>query len=411
MTAAFYVAPNGDLIPFAGGGSEPPPPPPPPVTSAKQLIGWAANTSGVAWQGTAVSQASEDLRLADLFDWPLNGPPVARLYRQQQNPPFSDMQRTLTDGRIPWISCKPGSGGLAGDKAGGSDARWAAWGNYMKDFWPKTIIFTYDHEVDRHAYSGSATYTNIQYRNYQADFVDTFRHIMDIMIGTDPTHSLDHVIFASNLTGWAYRKASNRDPGLCWHPDFHMVSVDPYDFYLFNDGRVEADGRRELWENYNGWSTGALEHYIWCTNPLKWYADLHPTWAVPSVVTSNLDKFPVRMAIGETGFQPEMRPNSTNTLWVPYEDVNSTTNSISSQLRQMFVDMRNAYKRYEVVVYWHSSTQAIGNTEGSPNYFAGPAEHRWGCYWPGAVEVFRQEASKVNHIGAITPWTPGGLAT
>lgn len=385
-----------------------PPTPPTPISGSRQLIGYSVAVSSPSWNGSG-SLSNEEDRLASLFDWPNGGPPVQRLYRKQQNPPFGDMTRCINDGRIPWVSIKPGSAGPVGDIAGGSNARFDAWGEYCRDFWPSTIIFTYDHETDRHAYSGNANYSNAQYINYQTDFVTAFRHCIDRMRATDGTHSLDNVHFATNATGWAFRKGSNRDPGLMWHPDFDIVSVDPYDFYLFNNGNTASGGRRELFENYGGFSTGALEHYTFCTDPEKWYDDMHPSWDVPATILSNLDKFPVRMAIGETGFQFEMQPNASNTLWIAQEDPDSTSNAQALQLTQMAADLRDDYQRYEVVIYWGSSTNAIGAAKGSPNYFAGPTSNRWGANWPGSVEAFRVETAKANHTGTLTPWGPSGL--
>lgn len=408
-SSAYYVDQGGLLVPFAGTAEVIVDPPPGGDAVSRQLLGWSETPSGAGWQGAAMSMTNIELQRAAQFEWPGGGPPVNRLYRQQQNPPYSDMQRTLDGDRIPWVSIKPGSGGIAADITGGSNARFASWGQYCRDFYPKTIIFTYDHEVDRHAYSGSAVYSNVQYRNYQTDFVTAFRHCIDVMKAQDPTHSLDHVVFATNFTGWGFRPGSNRDPGLAWHPDFDMVTVDPYDFYVFNDGSKEPGGRRRMFSGYGGFSTGAIEHHTWCMDPLKWYDDIHPTWTPPATVIANLDKFPVRMGIGEVGFQPSMHPNSGNTQWIFEEDPDDPQNAMALQLTQMASDLRGTYQRYEVVVYWHSSTNAIGASAGSPNYFAGPAEHRWGCEWPGSMEAWRVETSKTNHQGLITPWSPEGL--
>lgn len=409
---AFRVSSSDVLEPFEGTNHvdpPPPPPPPPPPTGARQLIGLAVTSGGSSWQGATVTQANEEARLADLFDWPRNGPPVMRLYRQQQNPPYSDFQRTMDDGRIAWISVKPGSGGLAADLTGGSDARWVLWGKYFRDFWPSKIIFSYDHETDRHAYSGASTYSNVAWRNYQTDWVTTFRHIKSVMIGQDPVHSLDNVTFASIQTGWAFQPGSGRDPGVMWHPDIDMVASDPYDIFVYNDGHKEAKGRKPFFGNYGDWSTGAIEYYTWCSDPLQWYEDF-TNRAPPAIVSSNLDLFPVRMGLGEWGCQPLMHPNGSDTLWTPEEDVNSLSSSLALQLKKFFEDLRGPYNRIEVAAFWHSSILGIGANDGQPNYFAGPAEHRWGCYWPGVVEVFRQQTSRAEHQGqALTPWGPGGL--
>jgi hypothetical protein len=409
---AYSVVGDGSLRSFRGINETPPPPP---AKAARQIWGSAVPiTTTSMTSGSNLNSNAEEARMAELFGWPNSGPPVQRIYRgSSDNPPYGIMTDILGDGRIPWVSLKPGPGGPAADLAGTNDAYWDAWAAYFRSFWPLPIWFSYDHETDRHSYSGSSVQSNAQWRAYQQDQAAAFVRFKSRWASLDTTHGNSHMTFVSNLTGFAFLKGSSRDPGYCWHPDIDVVSSDPYDFRLFNDGSSRS-GRHLYIASPTGTSTlstGATEHYQWCMDPEAWYAQHWPGWEIPSIVANNLDKFPVRMAIGETGCQfnktPDVMPNPTQ--WIPLDDPEDPNGYQATWFRQLGVDLRTNYPRLEVICHWPSSTQRIGSSSGSPNYFHGPADRRWGAFWPASIDAFRAECVRGNHAGEITPWGPGGL--
>jgi hypothetical protein len=405
---AYSVVGDGSLRSFRGINETPPPPP---AKAARQILTSAVPHTGNSLIGT-LNSSDEEARMAELFGWSNNGPPVQRIYRTAaNNPPYGVMTDILADGRIPWVSLKPGPGGVAADLAGTNDAYFDAWAAYFRSFWPLPIWFSYDHETDRHSYSGSSVQSNAQWRAYQQDQAAAFVRFKSRWASLDTTHGNSHMTFVSNLTGWAFLKGSSRDPGYCWHPDIDVVSADPYDTWLYNNGTLH-NPKRPYYVAPTGnfqTSTGASEHYQWCMDPEAWYAQHWPGWTIPSVVTNNLDKFPVRVAIGETGTVFDMIPNGTNTQWTPRDDPENPNGYQASWFRQMALDLRTHMPRTEVWCLWPSSTHSIGNSSGHPFYFHGPTDQRWGANWPASIDAFRAECVRGNHAGEITPWGPGGL--
>lgn len=379
---------------------------PEPMRQGRQLFGMVVQSSG-GGVSPPLNQNAEDLRIGQLLGWD-TGPDVQRIFQQTQSPPYSHMETILAQGRMPWFSLKPGTGGVAGDRAGARDAYWANWGTYLAQFHPQPIWFTYDHENDRHSHSGSPRHDNPGWVNYQNDFREAFRRIIGIMRAADPTNGLSHVHMGPILTGWAFRTAASRDVSLSWHPDFDFIGCDPYDFWLRFDGTIMAT-RRPLFFDGTA-SSGAHEYYKFGTDPLGWYAQYHPTWAVPSIITDNLDKFPIRMAIAEAGTSFDLRPNANGTGWIPQEDPDDPTSWQGAWFTQMGHDLRENYPRIENVCYFHYDFYTPGEARGYPMSFAGPAANRYGAEWAGPIAAYRTEVRRPEHHGTPTPWTPGGVA-
>lgn len=386
---------------------------PPPSSGARQLIGTTIGTSGASWNPSATwSGYEEGERLADLFGWPNSGPPVFRIFRQTQGPPYTSISQTVADSRVPWVSHKPPSGGVAADRAGANDAHWAAWGNYYKDFYPNKVIFTYDHEHDRHTHSGDNNVTSAGWLSYQADWREAFRRIKSVMVAADTTNGLSHVTFAGIQTGWAYMPASNRDPGISWHPDFDMWASDPYSGWKPNVG---AGGtKRHLW--HTGTSINARPYYMYCSDPVEWYETYKPSWLTPggyqaaALPLANLSRFPTRMALGEFGNTYDHTFNGSLNRFVPNEpdDENSW---MAQWAKQLFLDVRNNMPRLEALCYYHTSVNPpASDPDGHFYVFAGPYSNRYGAEYEGVIAEWATGSSHANHTGSLTPWTPSGLA-
>ena len=340
------------------------------------------------------------------------------MFRSTQGPGWSYIEQVVADGRMPWVSHKPPSGSPAADAAGTNDSHWASWGSYYADFWPNRVWFTYDHEHDRHSYSGSPVPSNPAWVQYQEDVRDAYRQIKTVMQAADPVHNLDHVDFVGVQTGWGFRTNSGRDPGRSWHPDIDVWAVDGYVRWMDTDGSYNLSNQSPWFSDSDDRGSGIRNYYQWCIDPVDWYEKYYPEWLpggggsyqVSDVVLNNLDKFPVRMGGGETGTPFEMRIQGG--LWVPMEGIDPEDPDTyhPTWLRGMAASMR-AMPRFEAVCYWHSATTPIGQgSETGSYYFAGPAAYRWGAEWASSIAAFATEAQRPDHYGTLTPWTPGGLA-